>query len=46
MAKGQKRSTREPKKPKKQKPKDNAPASPFAKQSSGGQPAKPSYGKK
>jgi hypothetical protein len=38
MAKGQKRSNREIKKPKKEKPKEAAAASPFSKQSSGGTP--------
>jgi hypothetical protein len=36
MAKGQKRSSREAKKPKKEKPKETATASPFSKQSGGG----------
>jgi hypothetical protein len=39
MAKGQKRSGREPKKPKKVRPKETAAASPFSKQSSSGAPA-------
>jgi hypothetical protein len=38
MAKGQQRSNREAKKPKKEKPKETAAASPFSKQSSGGTP--------
>ena len=38
MAKGQKRSSREAKKPKKVKPKESVAASPFSKQSSGGTP--------
>jgi hypothetical protein len=38
MAKGQKRSSREAKKPKKERPKETAAASPFSKQSSGGAP--------
>jgi hypothetical protein len=36
MAKGQKRSNREVKKPKKERPKETAAASPFSKQSSAG----------
>jgi hypothetical protein len=36
MAKGQMRSNREAKKPKKEKPKETAAASPFAKQSGAG----------
>jgi len=46
MAKGQKRSGREPKKPKKVRPKEPVAASPFSKQSSSGQPAKPAGGKR
>jgi hypothetical protein len=46
MAKGQKRSGREPKKPKKVRPKEPVAASPFSKQSSTGQPAKPAGGKR
>jgi hypothetical protein len=38
MAKGQKRSSREAKKPKKERPKETAAASPFSKQSSSGSP--------
>jgi hypothetical protein len=38
MAKGQQRSNREKKKPKKEKPKETQAASPFSKQSSGGTP--------
>src|SRR6202035_5427530 len=38
MAKGQKRSSREAKKPKKERPKETATASPFSKQSTGGTP--------
>ena len=38
MAKGQMRSNREKKKPKKVKPKETQAASPFSKQSSGGTP--------
>ena len=46
MAKGEQRGNREAKKPKKDKPKDAAPTSPFASQAKGGAPAKPSGGKK
>jgi hypothetical protein len=38
MAKGQKRSSREAKKPKKERPKETAAASPFSKQSGGSAP--------
>jgi hypothetical protein len=38
MAKGQQRSNREKKKPKKVRPKEPVAASPFSKQSSGGAP--------
>ncbi len=41
MAKGEQRGNREAKKPKKEKPKEAAPASPFASQGKGGGPAKP-----
>jgi hypothetical protein len=40
MAKGQQRGNREAKKPKKEKPKDLAPASPFSKQSTAGSSTK------
>ncbi len=46
MAKGEQRSNREAKKPKKDKPKDAAPTSPFANQGKGGMPAKPTGGKR
>ena len=46
MAKGEQRGNREAKKPKKDKPKDAIPASPFATQGKGGTPAKPSGGKR
>jgi hypothetical protein len=45
MAKGQMRSNREKKKPKKVKPKETQAASPFSKQSSGGTPPKQAGGK-
>ena len=41
MAKSEQRGNREAKKPKKEKPKEAAPASPFANQGKGGGPAKP-----
>ena len=44
MAKGQKRSNREAKKPKKEKPKKAVPSSPFANLSKGS-PSKPPGGK-
>jgi hypothetical protein len=46
MAKGEQRSNREAKKPKKDKPKDAIPASPFANQSKGGTSGKPTGGKR
>lgn len=46
MAKGEQRGNREAKKPKKEKPKDAAPALPFASQSKGSTSAKPSGGKR
>jgi hypothetical protein len=45
MAKGQQRGNREAKKPKKEKPKNAAPVSPFASQAKGSAPAKSSGGK-
>jgi hypothetical protein len=46
MAKGQQRGNREAKKPKKEKPKNAAPASPFINQAQGNTPGKPSGGKR
>ena len=46
MAKGEQRGNREARKPKKDKPKAAAPASPFASQSKSGAPAKPPGGKR
>jgi hypothetical protein len=46
MAKGEQRGNREAKKPKKDKPKDAIPASPFANQGKGGAPAKPTSAKR
>jgi hypothetical protein len=46
MAKGEQRSNREAKKPKKDKPKDAIPTSPFANQGKGAAPAKPTGGKR
>ena len=46
MAKGEQRSNREAKKPKKDKPKDPNPASPFASSGKGSGPAKPPGGKR
>jgi hypothetical protein len=46
MAKGEQRGNREAKKPKKEKPKDAIPASPFANSGKGSTPAKPSGGKR
>ena len=46
MAKGEKRGNREAKKPKKEKPKEAAPASPFVSLGKGSAPAKPSGGKR
>ncbi len=46
MAKGEQRSNREAKKPKKDKPKDAIPTSPFANQAKSGTTAKPSGGKR
>jgi hypothetical protein len=46
MARGEQRGNREAKKPKKEKPKEAIPNSPFANQSKGGTPAKPSAGKR
>ena len=45
MAKGEKRGNREAKKPK-EKPKEAAPASPFASQGKGSAPTKPPGGKR
>jgi hypothetical protein len=46
MAKGEQRGNREAKKPKKEKPKDALPASPFANSGKANTPAKPSGGKR
>jgi hypothetical protein len=46
MAKGEQRGNREAKKPKKEKPKDAAPTSPFASQAKGSAPGKPPGGKR
>jgi hypothetical protein len=46
MAKGEQRGNRETKKPKKEKPKNLAPASPFASPGKGSAPAKPPAGKR
>jgi hypothetical protein len=46
MAKGEQRGNREAKKPKKEKPKEAVPASPFANQGKGGAAAKPPSGKR
>jgi hypothetical protein len=46
MARGEQRGNREAKKPKREKPKDAIPISPFANQGKGGAPAKPSGGKR
>ena len=46
MAKGEQRGNREAKKPKKDKPKDAIPASPFANQGKSGAPAKPTSAKR
>jgi hypothetical protein len=46
MAKGEQRGNREAKKPKKDKPKNLAPASPFASPGKGGAPAKQPGGKR
>ena len=46
MAKSEQRGNREAKKPKKEKPKEAAPASPFASQGKGSGPAKLSGGKR
>jgi hypothetical protein len=46
MARGEQRSNREAKKPKKEKPKEAIPTSPFTSQGKGGTPAKPSGGKR
>jgi hypothetical protein len=46
MAKGQQRGNREAKKPKKEKPKDAIPASPFANAGKSGAPAKAPGGKR
>ena len=46
MAKGEQRSNREAKKPKKDKPKEAVSTSPFANAGKGGTPAKPSGGKR
>lgn len=46
MAKGEQRGNREAKKPKKEKPKNPAPDSPFGSQGKGGPPAKTPGGKR
>ena len=46
MAKGEQRGNREAKKPKKEKPKEAAPTSPFASQGKGSAPTKPPGGKR
>ncbi len=46
MARGEKRGNREVKKPKQDKPKEAAPASPFASQSKGSTTPKPPIGKR
>ena len=46
MARGEQRGNREAKKPKKEKPKDAIPASPFANSGKGSTPAKPSGSKR
>jgi hypothetical protein len=46
MAKGEQRGNREAKKPKKEKPKDAAPATPFASQGKGSGPVELSGGKR
>jgi hypothetical protein len=46
MARGEQRGNREAKKPKKEKPKDAIPTSPFANQGKGVAPAKPTGGKR
>ncbi len=46
MARGEQRGNREAKKPKKEKPKTIAAASPFANQGKGSPPAKPAGGKR
>jgi hypothetical protein len=46
MARGEQRGNREAKKPKKDKPKEAIPTSPFANQAKGGTPGKPSDGKR
>lgn len=46
MAKGEQRSNREAKKPKKEKPKEAVTTSPFANQGKGGTPAKSPSGKR
>ncbi|MBJ6124328.1 hypothetical protein [Microvirga splendida] len=46
MARGEQRGNREAKKPKKEKPKDAIPTSPFANQGKSGTPAKPPGGKR
>ena len=46
MAKGEPRGNREAKKPKKDKPKDAVPASPFANAGKAGPAAKPAGGKR
>ena len=46
MAKGEPRGNRDAQKPKKDKPKDAIPTSPFAHKDKGSSPAKPSGGKR
>ena len=46
MARGEQRGNREAKKPKKEKPKEAVPTSPFANQGEGRTSAKPSSGKR
>jgi hypothetical protein len=46
MARGEQRGNREAKKPKKEKPKEAIPISPFAHQGKASTPAKPSGGKR
>jgi hypothetical protein len=46
MARGEQRGNREAKKPKKDKPKEAIPTSPFANQGKDSTPAKPSSGKR
>ncbi|MET0531043.1 MAG: hypothetical protein ABW003_22350 [Microvirga sp.] len=46
MARGEQRGNREAKKPKKDKPKETIPTSPFANKDKGSTPTKPSGGKR